>query len=128
MVLRRNPTFLPDQKLHVLDQVLDTIGPAVREVAYEAADLPPPPQNEEGRDLTEDEFAGLTSRTVNEATKNNTPASDAITATAKAIGVMISILAKREGVSAEELIKGTQDAVAGFARAALDFQASQKTR
>src|SRR5262249_45492432 len=112
----------------VLDQVLDTIGPALREVAYEAADLPPPPPNEEGRDLTEDEFAGLTSRIINEATKNNTPVGDAITATAKAIGVMIGILAERPDVSAEELIKVSQEAVAGFAREALDFRASQKTR
>ena len=126
-VLARNPTFLPDQKLHVLDQMLDAIGPGVRETAYIAADLPSPPQNEEGRDLTEDEFVGLTSRIINEATKNNTPVGDGLSATAKAIGVMISILAERPDVSAEELIKCSQDAVAEFARAALDFRASQKT-
>jgi hypothetical protein len=125
-VLRRNPTFLPDQKLRYLDQMLDAICPGVREAAYIEADLPSPPQNEEGRDLTEDEFVGLTSRIINEATKNNTPATDGITATAKAIGVMISTLAQRPNVSAEELIKFSQNAVAEFAQAALDYYASQK--
>ena len=128
-VLRRYPNFLPDQKLHVLDQLLDTIGPGVREAAYMAADLPSPPQNEEGRDLTDDEFAGLTGRILNEATKNNTPVSDGMAATAKAIGVMISVLAERpDAASAEELIKFSQNAVAEFARSAIDFRASQKTR
>jgi hypothetical protein len=120
---------LPDQKLHVLDQMLDAICPGVREEAYKAADLPSPSQNEEGRDLTDDEFVGLTTRIINEATKNNTPVADGITATTKAIGAMISILAERPGAaSAEELIKLSQDAVAQFAREALDFLASQKTR
>jgi hypothetical protein len=128
--LRGNPNFLPDQKLYKLDQMLDAIGPGVREAAYIAADLPSPPQNEEGRDLTGDEFTGLTTRILNEATKNNTRVNDGITATAKAIGIMISILAERSGVSAsaEELIKFSQDAVAEYARAAVDFVASQKTR
>ena len=108
--------------------MLDAICPGVREAAYIEADLPSPPQNEEGRDLTEDEFRGLTSRSINEATKNNTRVTDGLAATAKAIGVMISTLAQRPDVSAEELIKFSQNAVAEFAQAALDFYASQKTR
>jgi hypothetical protein len=34
-----------------------------------AANLPPPPQYEDGKDLTHEELAELTSRIVNEATK-----------------------------------------------------------
>jgi hypothetical protein len=52
MVLRRNPSFSPDQKLYFLDQMLDGVGPAVREAAYIETDLPAPPQNPEGNNLT----------------------------------------------------------------------------
>ena len=81
--------------------------------------------HDEERDLTEEEFKALTTRILNEATKNNTPVGDALSATAKAMGVMISILAERPDVSAEDLIKFSQNAVAEFARNALDFRASQ---
>jgi hypothetical protein len=57
--LRRNPNFSPEQKLYFLDQMLDGVAPGVREAAYIEADLPAPPQNPEGNDLTEEQFRGL---------------------------------------------------------------------
>jgi protein tyrosine phosphatase (PTP) superfamily phosphohydrolase (DUF442 family) len=73
----------------------------------------------EERKLTEQEFRDLTTRIVNEATKNNTPVSDALAATAKAMGLMICILAERPGVSADELVAFAQNAVAEFTREAM---------
>jgi hypothetical protein len=119
IVLRRNASFSPDQKLYVIDQWLDRVCPGVREAAYVAADLPSPPQNDEGKELTTEEFSALTTRILNEATKNNTPVGDALSATAKALGVMISIFAERPGVSAEELVKFSQNDIAEFAQDAL---------
>jgi hypothetical protein len=126
MAIRRNPNSLPGQKLHVIDQVLDGSLPGVREAAYIAADLPSPPQYEDEKDLTHEELTDLTSRIVNEATKNNVPVNASLTATAKALGLIICILAERPGVSAEELIKLGQEAVAGFTREAQAFRPSQK--
>jgi hypothetical protein len=126
--LQRNPTFSPDQKLYVLDQVLDAVGPGVREAAYIAANLPAVPPHDEERDLTEEEFSALTNRIINAATKNNMPVGDALSATVKAAGVMISILAERPNISAEDLIQFSQNAVAEFARNALEFRASQRDR
>jgi hypothetical protein len=117
MVMRRNPHLSPDQMQHVIDQVLDTIGPGVREAAYIAANLPEP-QYDEDKELTEEEFKALTMRIIDAATKNNTPVSDAISATAKAMGTLICIFSER-GVSADELIQFIQKAVADFARDAL---------
>jgi hypothetical protein len=122
MALRRDPSFSPDQKLYVLDQILDGVCPGVRKAAYVAAKLPPPPQNAEGKELTNEEFNALTMRILNEATKNNTLFGDALTATAKATGLMISIFAEQPGVSAEELVKFSQSAVAEFARDALAYR------
>jgi hypothetical protein len=82
MALRKDPSFSPDQKLYLLDQILDGVCPGVRKAAYVAANLPPPPQNDEGKELTNEEFNALTMRILNEATKNNTPVGDALTATA----------------------------------------------
>ena len=54
------------------------------------------------------------------------PEQNALSATAKAAGLIIgNIVADRPGVSAEELNKLTQNAVAEFAQA-ITFQASQK--
>jgi hypothetical protein len=78
----------------------------------------------QGSDLTEQQFRDLTSRIVNEATKNNTPPADGLNATAKAIGLMIGTLSQRPGVSAEELIQFSQNAVAEFAREAIAYRAS----
>jgi hypothetical protein len=80
------------------------------------------PQNDEGKELTNEEFNALTMRILNEATKNNTIFGDTLTATAKATGLMISIFAERPDVSAEELVKFSQSAVAEFARNALAYR------
>jgi hypothetical protein len=119
--INRNPSFSPEQKLYVIDQLLDGVCPGVREAAYMAADLPSPPPNDEGKNLTSEEFNALTTRIINEATKNNTPVGDALSATAKALGVQISILAERPNTSADELIKFSQKAVADFAQEAIAY-------
>jgi hypothetical protein len=74
-----------------------------------------------------EQFQGLATRILNEATKNNTPASDALSATAKAVGLMIgNIAAEQPGVSAEELIKFSQNAVAEFVQEAIRYRALNK--
>ena len=97
-VLRRNPSYLPDQTLHVIDQLLDAVSSEVRGAAYMAADLPAPSQNDEGTELTNEQFNDLTMRIINVATKNNTRVGDALTGTAKALGGLIGVLAERPGV------------------------------
>jgi len=119
---RRNPQFSPEQMRHVIDQTLDAVIPGVREAAYIAADLPSPPESIEGEGLSEEQFRALTMRIVNEASKNNVPVGDSVTATAKALGILISVLSERPGVSADELIKASQDAVREFTRDAIDFR------
>jgi hypothetical protein len=127
LTLRKNPTWSPDQKRYFLDQILDTVDPNVRAAAYREADLPAPPQNPEGNDLTGEQLSGLATRILNEATKNNTPDGTALTATSKAAGLIISnIVAERPNLSAEELVKITQNAVAEFAQEAIKYRASQK--
>lgn len=41
---------------------------------------------------------------------------DAISATAKALGVLVAFTARREGVSHDELLRFSQDAIGEFAR------------
>ena len=65
------------------------------------------------------QFNDLTGRILNEATKNDTPIDAALSAIARALGLMISILAQRPGVSVEQLTKLSQDGVAEYARDAL---------
>lgn len=91
-----------------------------------AADLPAPSQNDEGTELTNEQFNDLTMRIINVATKNNTRVGDALTGTAKALGGLIGILAERPGVSADELIDFSQNAVAEFTQDALKFRQNQK--
>jgi hypothetical protein len=126
-VLRRNPSFSPDQKQYAIDEVLNAVCPGVREAAYIAANLPEPNQFDDGRDLTSEEFHQLTLRIINAATKSNAPVSDAISATAKAMGAMICILAERPGTSAEDLIKSSQKAVAEFTQHAIAERAAQRS-
>jgi hypothetical protein len=67
----------------------------------------------------------LATRILNEATKNNTPVGDALSATAKAVGLMIgNIAAEQPGVSVDDLIKFSQNGVAEFAREAIAYRAS----
>jgi hypothetical protein len=116
LVARRNPNLSPDQKRQMINQVLDTVCPAgVREAAYSAANLPMP---------VEEDI--LINRIVHEATKNDTPVQEAVSATAEALGRMIAILSERPGYSSEELIKYGQNAVAHFARETLAFRQTRK--
>ena len=69
--------------------------------------------------FTVEQFNDLTGRILNEATKNDTPIDAALSAIARALGLMISILAQRPGVSVEQFIKLSQDGVAEYARDAL---------
>jgi hypothetical protein len=126
-VLQRNPSFSPDKKLYVIDEMLNEVCPGVREAVYMAANLPAPAPYDDGRDLTSEEFHQLTLRIINAATKSNAPVSDAISATAKAMGAMICILAERPGTSAEDLIKWSQQAVAEFTQHAIAERAAQRS-
>jgi hypothetical protein len=76
-------------------------------------------QNNEGENFTVEQFSDLTGRILNEATKNDTPIDAALSAIARALGLMISTLAQRPGVSVEQLIKLSQEGVAEYARDAL---------
>jgi hypothetical protein len=92
-----------------------------------AANLPAPdPYDEEG-ELTSEEFHQLTLRIINAATQGNVPVSDALSATAKAMGAIICILAERPGISAEDLIKFSQRAVAEFTQDAITKRASDRS-
>jgi hypothetical protein len=126
-VLRENPNYSPDQKRYVIDEVLNAVCPGVRKAAYMEANLPDPPSFDEGRDLTSEEFHQLTLRIINAAMNSNAPVSDAITATAKAMGAMICILAERPGTSAEDLIKFCQQAIAEYTQHAIAERAAQRS-
>jgi hypothetical protein len=64
------------------------------------------------------DFNALTMRILDVATANDVPINDSIVATAKAMGAMIGVLAKRPGTDGEGLLKFCQDAVGQFAREA----------
>jgi hypothetical protein len=120
-------TFSPDQSRYVIDELLNEVCPGVRKAAYMAANLPEPDPYDEGRDLTSEEFHQLTLRIINAATKGNVPVSDAISATAKAMGDIICILAERPGNSAENLVKWGQQAIAEFTQHAIAERAAQRS-
>ena len=65
--------------------------------------------NSEPRDLTEAEFAELTGRIVDVAVKGTT-LSDAITATAKALGSLIGVASKRPEISFESMLQAANEA------------------
>ena len=76
-------------------------------------------QNNEGENFSVEQFNDLTGRILNEATKNDTPIDAALGAITRALGLMISILAQRPGVSVEQLTKLSQDCVVEYAKDAL---------
>ena len=76
-------------------------------------------RNNEGENFTVEQFNDLTGRILNEATKNDTPIDAALGAITRALGLMISILAQRPGVSVEQLTKLSQDCVVEYAKDAL---------
>jgi hypothetical protein len=96
-----------------MDEILDMVWRGVREQAYMAAGI----KSEDATELNDDQFNNLASRLVNAAATHTVP-SDALAATAKALGVLISFTARRENRSPEELVKVGQDAVEQFAREA----------
>jgi hypothetical protein len=126
-VLERNPSYSPDKRRYVIDELLDEVRIVVREEAYKAASLPKPDPYDEGqgRDLTSEEFNQLTLRIINAAVESNAPVSDMISATAKAMGSFICIFAERPGTSAENLIKWSQQAIAEFTQDAIAQRAAQ---
>jgi hypothetical protein len=65
--------------------------------------------------MTNAEIADHTTRILRTATADGTMATDAMTATAKALAVLVVATAKREGVAFEELLKEILNSVAVFA-------------
>jgi hypothetical protein len=128
-VLQKNPSYSPDQRRYWIDELLDEARICAREEAYRAANLPKPDPYDEGqgRDLTSEEFNQLTLRIINAAIESNAPVSDMISATAKAMGSLICILSERQGTSAENLLKWSQQAVAEFTQDAITKRAADKT-
>ena len=124
-LLGGNPNAGANSRLYIIDQVLDGIAPGVREAAYIAADLPDL-QPYGDQELTEEEFSELTNRIVDAATKNNVPVTKSVTATAKALGLIICILGERPDVSVDKLIEFAQKAVADFTRQGIEFRSSQR--
>jgi hypothetical protein len=118
LTARRNPAAGPDSLQYIMDQMLDAMHQALREAAYIAADLPAPVPYEDGR-LTEEEFRELTNRIANAATRGNVPATESMTATAKALGLILCIVGRRPGLDADRLITFCQEAIGQFAREAI---------
>jgi hypothetical protein len=107
--VERNPGGITVAEM--LDMTCDT----VREMASYSAN-PSPDAPKEAGDLTEREFAQLTMRIVHTATQDTT-VTDAVSATAKALGTMIAITARRPNtVGFDEILRWGQNAVVTFAR------------
>jgi hypothetical protein len=68
--------------------------------------------------LSERQFDQVVERLIYVATADNTLPSDALGALAKALGTLCSFIARREGLSLEEVLGACQDTVSIFARAA----------
>lgn len=72
------------------------------------------------RRLSEAKFNKLAVKLIDTATDGTIP-DDAIRATAKALGVLVSFTARRDGCSKEELLNLSLRAVANFSSAADDY-------
>jgi len=105
-MIGRHPTL-------AVEEVLDWARDAAREQAEIALGLPT--NNEQATELSGDHFSDLANRIIKMATLRTIP-NDAITATAKALGVLVALTARREGVSYDELLRFSQDAIGDFAR------------
>jgi transposase len=64
--------------------------------------------------MTNSEIADHTTRILRTATADETMATDAMTATAQALAILVLATAKREGVAFEGLLKEMLHAVASF--------------
>jgi hypothetical protein len=100
-----------------MNEILDTVFEGVRERAHIAAGLPY--GTDEARELTEEEFNALASR-INRIAATKTLPSDAMTATAKALGTLIGFTARRDECSMEDLVQANQAAIAEYALRAFD--------
>jgi hypothetical protein len=69
--------------------------------------------------LTEEEFNALASRIIRIAATNTLP-SDAMTATAKALGTLIGFTARRDDCPIDDLVQANQAAIAEYALRAFD--------
>ena len=109
-VVQRNPDL-------TLDEMLNWACESVREMARATAN--PSPDAPKGEsDLTEQEFTQLAMRIVNTATFDAT-ATDAMAATAKALGMLIAVLARRpEATGFDEMLRWGQNSMVAFAREA----------
>jgi hypothetical protein len=106
----RNPGLTIDE---MLDMTCETVREMARYTAKPSSDVPKEPG-----DLTEQEFAQLTMRLVHIAT-NDTTATDAMTATAKALGLLIATFARRPNVASfDEILRYGQNGRIAFARQA----------
>lgn len=65
--------------------------------------------------MSNSEMADHTTRILRTATADETMATDAMTATAQALAILVLATAKREGVAFEALLKEILHAVASFA-------------
>jgi hypothetical protein len=106
-LVMRNPSL-------TIDEMLDMACQSVREMARVVAN-PSPDAPKGDAALTEQEFAQLTMRIIHTATHAATP-TDAMAATAKALGVLIATMARRPGVRFDETLRLGQHAVVGYAR------------
>jgi hypothetical protein len=121
MTARRNPNAGPDTLRYFMNQLPARMPEGLREAAYIEADLPPP-QHYGDRDLTEEEFRELTERIINAATQGNVPATESMTATAKALGIILCIVGERPGADIDKLVAFSQEAIGQFAKEAVAFQ------
>ena len=96
-----------------IEEVLDIARDGAREQAELALGLPT--NNEHATELSADQFSDLANRIIKTATLRIIP-NDSVTATAKALGVLVAFTARREGVSHDELLAFCQNAIADFAR------------
>ena len=99
-----------------IDEMLEMVCQSVREMAHIAANPSPEAPNGDA-DLSEQEFAQLTMRIIYIAT-HDAPLTDAMSATARALGVLITNMARRPGVGFDETLRCSQNALVAFARQA----------
>ena len=98
-----------------VDEIADVVCQSVRDAARYTVN--PSSSDAPKEVLTEPEFEQLTMRIINTATPNAT-ITDAMAATAKALGVMIATAARQGGF--DEVLTWGQNAVLGCAREARD--------
>ena len=109
VLVMRNPSL-------TVDEMAELVCQSMREAAHytvsPSSDVP-----QDVGELTEPEFAQLTMRIIKTATPNAT-VTDAMAATAKALGVMIATAARQGGF--DEVLRWGQNAVIDCAREARD--------